>query len=212
MAKIGYARVSTQTQDLSEQLTALRKFGCEKIFSGKFSGKALDEEDLETILTRVKQNKVQLDKMLNYIREGDVVVVTKVDRLGRSLSQFMKVFEALRQKNVGFIALDQGIDTTKRSDPMAIAMIHLLGLFAELERSFIVERTQEGKRAKIAAGNLQAKGGRPPKVTDKIRKKIYADFKAGDSISTVMKRYDLSKSTVARIKGIYNRENLMSEE
>jgi resolvase/integrase-like protein len=212
MAKIGYARVSTQTQDLSEQLTALRKFGCEKIFSGKFSGKALDEEDLETILTRVKQNKVQLDKMLNYIREGDVVVVTKVDRLGRSLSQFMKVFEALRQKNVGFIALDQGIDTTKRSDPMAIAMIHLLGLFAELERSFIVERTQEGKRTKLASGHKNALGGRPPKVTDKIRKKIYADFKAGDSISTVMKRYDLSKSTVARLKGIYNRENLMSEE
>ena len=212
MAKIGYERVSTQTQDLSEQLTALRKFGCEKIFSGKFSGKALDEEDLETILTRVKQNKVQLDKMLNYIREGDVVVVTKVDRLGRSLSQFMKVFEALRQKNVGFIALDQGIDTTKRSDPMAIAMIHLLGLFAELERSFIVERTQEGKRTKLASGHKNALGGRPPKVTDKIRKKIYADFKAGDSISTVMKRYDLSKSTVARLKGIYNRENLMSEE
>ena len=198
MAKIGYARVSTQTQDLSEQLTALEKFGCEKIFSGKFSGKVSAEEDLDT--------------MLNYIREGDVVVVTKVDRLGRSLSQFMKVFESLRRKNVGFLALDQGIDTTKRSDPMAMAMIHLLGLFAELERSLIVDRTQEGKRAKIAAGNLKAKGGRPPKVTDKIRKKIYADFKAGDSISTVMKRYDLSKSTVARIKGIYNRENLMSEE
>ena len=74
MAKIGYARVSTTKQDLSEQITALKKFGCEKIFSGKFSGK---DEDLETILTRVKQNKVQLDKMLNYVREGDIVVVTK---------------------------------------------------------------------------------------------------------------------------------------
>ncbi|WP_105892136.1 recombinase family protein [Haemophilus influenzae] len=212
MAKIGYARVSTQTQDLSEQLTALEKFGCEKIFSGKFSGKVSAEEDLDTILSRNKENQAQLDKMLNYIREGDVVVVTKVDRLGRSLSQFMKVFESLRRKNVGFLALDQGIDTTKRSDPMAMAMIHLLGLFAELERSFIVDRTQEGKRAKIAAGNLKAKGGRQPKVTDKIRKKIYADFKAGDSISTVMKRYDLSKSTVARIKGIYNREILNCRE
>lgn len=207
MAKIGYARVSTQAQDLSEQLTALRKFGCEKIFSGKFSGKALDEEDLETILTRVKQNKVQLDKMLNYIREGDVVVVTKVDRLGRSLSQFMKVFEALRQKNVGFIALDQGIDTTKRSDPMAIAMIHLLGLFAELERSFIVERTQEGKRAKIAAGNLQAKGGRPRKVTAMIKSKIMLDFEKGASLSQVCKKYTLSRSTVANLKSEYRSLN-----
>lgn len=206
MAKIGYARVSTQTQDLSEQLTALRKFGCEKIFSGKFSGKD-QNEDLETILTRVKQNKVQLDNMLNYIREGDVVVVTKVDRLGRSLSQFMKVFEALRQKNVGFIALDQGIDTTKRSDPMAMAMIHLLGLFAELERSFIVERTQEGKRAKIAAGNLQAKGGRPRKVTAMIKSKIMLDFEKGASLSQVCKKYTLSRSTVANLKSEYRSLN-----
>lgn len=149
MAKIGYVRVSTQTQDLSEQLTALRKFGCEKIFSGKFSGKALDSEELDTVLTRIKQNQAQLDKMLNFIREGDVVVVTKVDRLGRSLGQFMKVFEVLRRKKVGFIALDQGIDTTKRSDPMAMAMIHLLGLFAELERSFIVSVLKRGKEPKL---------------------------------------------------------------
>lgn len=65
---------------------------------------------------------------------------------------------------------------------------------------------------KIIRGFISALGGRPPKVTDKIRKKIYADFKAGDSISTVMKRYDLSKSTVARIKGIYNREILNYSE
>ena len=91
---------------------------------------------------------------------------------------------------------------------MGMALIQLLGIFAELERSFIVERTQEGKRTKLASGHKNALGGRPPKVTDKIRKKINADFKAGDSISTVMKRYDLSKSTVARLKGIYNRENL----
>ena len=85
---------------------------------------------------------------------------------------------------------------------MGMALIQLLGIFAELERSFIVERTQEGTRTKLASGHK----------TDKIRKKIYADFKAGDSISTVMKRYDLSKSTVARIKGIYNREILNCRE
>ena len=205
MAKIGYARVSTQAQDLSEQLIALENFGCEKIFSGKFSGKALDREDLDTVLTRIKQNQAQLDKMLGYIREGDIVVVTKVDRLGRSLSQFMKVFDELRRKNVGFIALDQGIDTTKRSDPMAMAMIHLLGLFAELERSCIVERTSEGKRAKIAAGNLQAKGGRPPKVTPAIRQKIMKDFESGLSILDVATRYSLSKATSAKLKGEYRK-------
>ena len=194
MAKIGFARVSTQQQDLTEQIRLLKEYGCTKIFAGKHSGKA-------------DQNKEQIDELLNYVREGDVVVVTKLDRLGRSLTQCLKTLDFFKENNIGFIALDQGIDTTKRKDPMAMAMIHLLGLFAELERSFIVERTQEGKRAKLAAGQKNALGGRPPKVTDKIRKKIYADFKAGDSISTVMKRYDLSKSTVARLKGIYNREN-----
>ena len=125
MAKIGYARVSTVKQDLSEQITALEKFGCEKIFSGKFSGKDEDEdEDLETILTRVRQNKVQLDKMLNYVREGDIVVVTKIDRLGRSLIQCLKTLDYFKQNKIGFVALDQGIDTTKRKDPMAMAMIH----------------------------------------------------------------------------------------
>lgn len=203
MAKIGYARVSTQAQDLSEQLIALENFGCEKIFSGKFSGKAINEQ--ESFLTSRKQNQAQLDKMLGYIREGDIVVVTKVDRLGRSLSQFMKVFDELRRKNIGFIALDQGIDTTKRSDPMAMAMIHLLGLFAELERSFIVERTSEGKRAKIAAGNLQAKGGRPPKVTPAIRQKIMKDFQSGLSILDVATRYNLSKATSAKLKGEYRK-------
>lgn len=203
MAKIGYARVSTQAQDLSEQLIALENFGCEKIFSGKFSGKAINEQ--ESFLTSRKQNQAQLDKMLGYIREGDIVVVTKVDRLGRSLSQFMKVFDELRRKNIGFIALDQGIDTTKRSDPMAMAMIHLLGLFAELERSFIVERTSEGKRAKIAAGNLHAKGGRPPKVTPVIRQKIMKDFESGLSILDVATRYNLSKATSAKLKGEYRK-------
>ncbi|MFW9274174.1 recombinase family protein, partial [Glaesserella parasuis] len=97
----------------------------------------------------------------NYIREGDTVVVTKLDRLGRSLSQCLKVLDILTVNKIGFIALNQGIDTTKRKDPMAMAMIHLLGLFAELERNFIVERTQGGKLAKIESGDLKAIGGRP---------------------------------------------------
>ena len=208
MAKIGYARVSSLKQDLSEQITALKKFGCEKIFSGKFSGKDKDEdedEDLETILTRVKQNKVQLDKMLNYVREGDIVVVTRLDRLGRSLIQCLRTLEYFKQNKIGFIALDQGIDTTKNKDPISMAMIHLLGLFAELERSFIIERTKGGKLAKIKAGHLKAIGGRPPKVTEKIRSKIYKDFSEGMSIREAVEKYALSKATIARLKGEFNK-------
>ena len=197
MAKIGYARVSTLRQDLSEQITALKKFGCEKIFSGKFSGK---DEDLETILTRVKQNKVQLDKMLNYVREGDIVVVTKIDRLGRSLIQCLKTLDYFKQNKIGFVALDQGIDTTKRKDPMAMAMIHLLGLFAELERNFIVERTQGGKLAKIESGDLKAIGGRPKKLSEKAEEKLAKDILKGQSINQLAKKYEVSRATISRYK------------
>ena len=197
MAKIGYARVSTTKHDLSEQITALKKFGCEKIFSGKFSGK---DEDLETILTRVKQNKVQLDKMLNYVREGDIVVVTKIDRLGRSLIQCLKTLDYFKQNKIGFVALDQGIDTTKRKDPMAMAMIHLLGLFAELERNFIVERTQGGKLAKIESGDLKAIGGRPKKLSEKAEEKLAKDILKGQSINQLAKKYEVSRATISRYK------------
>lgn len=197
MAKIGYARVSTTKQDLSEQIAALKKFGCEKIFSGKFSGK---DEDLETILTRVKQNKVQLDKMLNYVREGDIVVVTKIDRLGRSLIQCLKTLDYFKQNKIGFVALDQGIDTTKRKDPMAMAMIHLLGLFAELERNFIVERTQGGKLAKIESGDLKAIGGRPKKLSEKAEEKLVKDILKGGSINELAKKYEVSRATISRYK------------
>ena len=199
MAKIGYARVSTTKQDLSEQITALKKFGCEKIFSGKFSGKDQDE-DLETILTRVKQNKVQLDKMLNYVREGDIVVVTKIDRLGRSLIQCLKTLDYFKQNKIGFVALDQGIDTTKRKDPMAMAMIHLLGLFAELERNFIVERTQGGKLAKVESGDLKAIGGRPKKLSEKAEEKLVKDILKGGSINELAKKYEVSRATISRYK------------
>lgn len=199
MAKIGYARVSTSKQDLSEQITALEKFGCEKIFSGKFSGKAQDE-NLETVLTRVKQNQVQLDNMLNYVREGDIVVVTKLDRLGRSLIQCLKTLDYFKQNKIGFIALDQGIDTTKNKDPMAMAMIHLLGLFAELERNFIVERTQSGKLAKIESGNLEAKGGRPKKLSEKDEEKLIKDIKKSCSINFLAKKYNVSRATISRYK------------
>ncbi len=199
MAKIGYARVSTTKQDLSEQITALKKFGCEKIFSGKFSGK---DEDLETILTRVKQNKVQLDKMLNYVREGDIVVVTKIDRLGRSLIQCLKTLDYFKQNKIGFVALDQGIDTTKRKDPMAMAMIHLLGLFAELERNFIVERTQGGKLAKVESGDLKAIGGRPKKLSEKAEEKLVKDILKGGSINELAKKYEVSRATISRYKKI----------
>lgn len=191
MAKIGFARVSTLQQDLNEQIRILQEYGCKKIFSGKHSGVSI-------------KNKEQLDELLNYIREGDVVVVTKLDRLGRSLTQCLNTLELFKKRKVGFIAI-QGINTQTQDNPMGTALIQLLGIFAELERNFIVERTQEGKRAKLAAGQKNALGGRPPKVTDKLRREIYKDFEKGLSINIATQKYNLSRATIARLKGQFNR-------
>lgn len=195
MAKIGFARVSTLQQDLNEQIRILQEYGCKKIFSGKHSGVSI-------------KNKEQLDELLNYIREGDVVVVTKLDRLGRSLTQCLNTLELFKKRKVGFIAIQQGINTQIQDNPMGTALIQLLGIFAELERNFIVERTQEGKRAKLAAGQKNALGGRPPKVTDKLRREIYKDFEKGLSINIATQKYNLSRATIARLKGDFNRSKI----
>lgn len=195
MAKIGFARVSTLQQDLNEQIRILQEYGCKKIFSGKHSGVST-------------KNKAQLDELLNYIREGDVVVVTKLDRLGRSLTQCLNTLELFKKRKVGFIAIQQGINTQTQDNPMGTALIQLLGIFAELERSFIVERTQEGKRAKLAAGQKNALGGRPPKVTDRLRREIYKDFEKGLSINIATQKYNLSRATIARLKGNFNRSKI----
>ncbi|MEE6032979.1 MULTISPECIES: recombinase family protein [Avibacterium] len=189
MAKVGYARVSTLKQDLNEQIAELEKFGCTKIFSGKHSGNP-------------KENEKQLNELRNYIREGDIVVVTKLDRLGRSLSQCLKTLDFFKENKIYFIALDQGIDTTKRKDPMAMAMIHLLGLFAELERNFIIERTQGGKLAKVESGNLTAIGGRPKKLSEKAEEKLAKDILKGGSINELAKKYNVSRATISRYKKI----------
>lgn len=191
MAKVGYARVSTLQQNLNEQISTLEKFGCEKIFSGKHSGKA-------------HRNENQLNELLNYIREGDIVVVTKLDRLGRSLSQCLKFLDLLLERKIGFIAIEQAIDTTKRKDPLTMALIHLLGLFAELERNFIVERTQSGKQAKIESGNLAAIGGRPKKLSTKSEEKLLKDIQKGYSINELAKRYNVSRATISRYKKLKN--------
>lgn len=185
MALVGYARVSSIQQDLTEQIEALKAFGCEKIFSGKHSGKA-------------KDNQEQLNKMLDYIREGDTVVVTKVDRLGRSLNQVLNVLEEFKRQNIGFVAIQQNVDTRKQSDPLAMAMIQLLGIFAELERSFIVERTQEGIRAKKEAG--EKCGGRPAALSESKLKQFKADAESGLSLSVLGHKYKISRATAQRYR------------
>ncbi|WP_137167556.1 recombinase family protein [Salinimonas lutimaris] len=177
---VGFARVSTQHQDLKIQREKLSQYGCKKIFESKHSGKA-------------ETNKKALEELLGYVRAGDTVVVTKLDRLGRSLTQVLTTLDLFKERGVTFTAIDQNnIDTTK-DDPMSKAMLHLLGVFAEMERNFIVERTTEGK---IASGNF---GGRKPKLSEETRSLIIDSLKGGASKRQLALQYGVSRGTIINI-------------
>jgi len=180
MSLIGFARVSSQQQDLTNQIDKLEKYGCTRIFQGKHSGKA-------------DTNKAALEELLDYVRKGDTVVVTKIDRFGRSLSQVLVTIEALTSKGVNLVAIDQNVDTSN-DDPMSTAMVSLLGMFAQMERDFIVNRTQEGKKA---SGNY---GGRKSKLSEDQRQQVKDRLKSGESKKSLAEEYEVSRSTILNIE------------
>lgn len=141
----GYARVSTKQQDLSLQIASLLEYGidAENIYSDKLTGKNMERDELKELLSIVKK--------------GDLIIVKKLDRLGRSVSQVTTLIEKLTEQGIYIKSIDDGVDTSNES-PMAKAMMQLLVMFSEMERNFIVERTRP------AIENAKAKGvqfGRP---------------------------------------------------
>ncbi|SIR03404.1 Site-specific DNA recombinase [Aeromonas sp. RU39B] len=143
---IGYARVSTQVQNLELQLDALTKAGCQKVFEDTISGSRADRPGL--------------GKALDMLREGDTLVVWKLDRLGRSVKQLVELVSALHKQNVQFKSLTDSIDT---GTPSGRFFFHVMASLAEMERDLIVERTRAGLDV---AKQLGRKGGRKPKMTD----------------------------------------------
>lgn len=127
--KIGYARVSTKEQSLEMQMKALTAAGCEKIFAEKLSGRL--------------QSRPELNACLNFIREGDTLVVYKLDRLGRSLKNIIMLLEDFKKKGILFTSLQDNISTEGATGQL---MANILGAFAQFERDLIYERTQEGRR------------------------------------------------------------------
>lgn len=145
---IGYARVSSRTQDLSIQEEALAKAGCKKVFSEKISGTRTDGRN-------------QLERMLEYVREGDTLIITKLDRLARSLPDLLRITAALEQKSVELRCLDQAIDTTTPEGRMTY---QILGAVAEFETSIRKARQREGIDAALAKGSDSPFKGRPAKI------------------------------------------------
>jgi DNA invertase Pin-like site-specific DNA recombinase len=153
LTKVGYARVSTQDQSLDLQIDALEKAGCEKIFTEKVSGK--------------KTDRTELKKCLEYLREGDTLIVYKLDRLGRTTRQLIGLVEDLEAQGIQFQAIANGIDTTT---PQGKFFFTIMAGFAEMEASLIAERTKAGLEAARARGR---QGGRPktdPKIIERAIK------------------------------------------
>lgn len=127
--KIGHARVSTRKQNLDLQIDALKSSGCEKIFTDKVSG--------------AKEERPGLKQALEYARKGDIIVVWKLDRAGRSLKHLLKIVNELNEKGIGFISLKENLDTTTTSSTGKL-MFHIFASLAESERDIIRERTLAG--------------------------------------------------------------------
>ena len=178
---IGYARVSTQDQNLDLQIDALTKAGCSKIFAEKITGSSSERSEL--------------NQMKSYIRDGiDTVVVYKLDRLGRSLKHLVNEMQELNDRKIGFKSLQENIDTTT---PGGRLFFHMFAALAEFERDVIRERTQAGLRAARARGRM---GGRPTKLTqEQVRqvRRLHAD--RDNKISDICKTFNISTTTLFRI-------------
>ncbi|EKP0318721.1 recombinase family protein [Aeromonas veronii] len=143
---IGYARVSTADQSLDMQMDALKKAGCHQVFTD--------------VASAVKSVRPGLEKALAYLREGDTLVVWKIDRLGRSLAHLVQTVDQLRERGVAFRSLtDAGLDTTTRNGKL---LFNLFATLAEFERDLIRERTKAGLATAAANGR---RGGRRPVIT-----------------------------------------------
>jgi DNA invertase Pin-like site-specific DNA recombinase len=179
---IGYARVSTQDQTLALQKDALEKIGCTKIFTDTASG--------------AKAERKGLEEALNYVREGDILVVWRLDRLGRSLKHLIETITELNNKKIGFKSIQENIDTTTSGGKL---VFHIFGALAEFERDIIRERTNAGLTAARARGRL---GGRPKAKSLNTPKKVamaqrlYND--KNNTIDEICRTLNVSRATLYR--------------
>jgi DNA invertase Pin-like site-specific DNA recombinase len=177
---LGYARVSTNEQDTTAQVFALKAAGCEKIFREKASGGRWDRPELQ--------------RLLDQLRKGDVLIVTRQDRLSRSLRDVLTIIERIEEASAGFRNLTEAIDTTTAPGRM---MMQMVGAFAEFERAMLRERTKAGLEAARKQGRI---GGRRPKLRPNQQDEIVAMVSKGvKTAADAARLFNVHPSTVARI-------------
>ena len=182
VANIGYARVSTIDQDPTLQLDALAAAECAKVFQDRASGARADRAGLRSAL--------------EYAREGDVLIVWKLDRLGRSLPHLIETVTSLATRGVGFRSITEAIDTTT---PGGRLVFHLFGALGQFERDLIQERTRAGLAAAAARGR---KGGRKPVVTGEKLERARAIIAKGLTVREAATRLRVGKTALyAALRG-----------
>lgn len=177
---VGYARISTDDQDLALQRDALDAAGCERLYEDTISG--------------VKADRPQLAEAIDFLRPGDMLVVWRLDRLGRSLSNLIELMNTLAERGIGFRSLTEQIDTTTSGGKL---IFHIFGALAEFERELIRERTRAGLAAARARGRT---GGRPRKLDDPrkltMARALYDD--GTHTVEDICKTLGISRATLYR--------------
>jgi DNA invertase Pin-like site-specific DNA recombinase len=177
---VGYARVSTDGQTLDAQQAALRSAGAERVFAEKVSG--------------AKTDRRQLAKAIDALGAGDVLLVTRLDRLARSTRDLLNVLDAVAKRGAGFRSIaDPIVDTTSPHGKLILAVLAAL---AEFERSMILARTSEGRQRAKARG---VRFGRKPKLTAHQMAEALARREAGEALVEIGRSYNVSHSTISRL-------------
>jgi DNA invertase Pin-like site-specific DNA recombinase len=181
MNVFGYARVSTNGQTLDAQVAQLEAAGCARIFQEKKSGR--------------KRDRAELNKLLRALRDGDVLLVTRLDRLARSTRDFLNILALVSDRSAGFRSLGDGwADTTTAHGRL---MMTVLAGVAEFEREMILSRTAEGRARAVAMG---VRLGRRPKLDQEQRRMACARKRAGEEVSAIARDYKVSDSTISRLQ------------
>ena len=178
MSRIGYARVSSAGQSLEVQLSKLKKEKCERVYQEKRSGTNIDRPEFQACM--------------NYLREGDTLVVTRLDRLARSVVHLADLAKRFQKENIDLIVIDQKIDTSTSTGRL---MFNMLASIAEFENDLRSERQKEGI-AKAKENGVRF--GRPVKITADLKEEIHSKRAAGATIGQLAKEYKLGEASIYR--------------
>lgn len=176
--KRGYARVSTEEQDLARQITALQQYGCDIIYMDKVSG--------------TKDNRPELDKMFSELQNGDVVIVQKLDRLARSMIMLVETIKGFQAKGIGFVSITDNFDL---STSVGMLSFHILAAFSQFERDLISERTISGLAQKKRDGVVL---GRRSVLNNDLIDKIREMKEGGQTITEIARKMEISRPTISK--------------